>query len=290
MAVGPTGEGSRPRVARLRASDDLKASLEAAVAAIGGFRQVVAPGDTILLKPNFNTADPPPASSDPRFVAAAIELLYDYGARKVILGESSTLYTSTWRTLAKAGMLEAARRAGAEVVVFERWVPRDVDGRYLKRTQLAREVTEAAKIVYVTCLKTHHLADYTLSLKLAVGFVRPLARVGMHLSHLREKVAELNTLFAPDLILTDGRRCFIAGGPAAGVVREPGLIFAARDRVALDVEGVRVIQSYPGNSLAGRDAWRLGQIRRAVELGLGASGPDGYEVVDAAVSGFAARA
>ena len=34
-------------------------------------------GDEILLKPNFNTADPPPASSDPEFVKAVIELLFE---------------------------------------------------------------------------------------------------------------------------------------------------------------------------------------------------------------------
>jgi len=268
-------------VGKVRASEDLKATIDRVVAAIGGFGKVVTPGDSILLKPNLNTADPPPASSDPLFVKALIELLYDHGAAKVLLGECSTITSSTRRVLAKTGMLELARQAGAEILPFEQWVGTKVDGRYLKRVGFAKAVLEAPKIVYATCLKTHHLAQFTMSLKLAVAFMRPRERILLHLRHIGEKIAELNTLVAPDLILTDGRQCFISGGPTAGECREPGVVLASGDRIAIDVEGLRILQTYPGGSLAGEDVWRLAQIRRAVELGLGARGPQHYAVVEA---------
>lgn len=60
--------------------EDLKAAIDQVVMAIGGLgklAKLVGRGDTILLKPNFNTADPPPASSNPLFVRAIAELLYD---------------------------------------------------------------------------------------------------------------------------------------------------------------------------------------------------------------------
>jgi uncharacterized protein (DUF362 family) len=268
-------------VGKIYASEDLKATIDRVVATMGGFDKVVARGDTVLLKPNLNTADPPPASSDPLFVKALIELLFDYGATRVVLGESSTLTASTRRVLASTGMLEVARQSGAEVLPFEQWVEVDVGGRYLSRIGFAKAALEAPKIIYATCLKTHRLADFTMSLKLAVAFMRPRDRIVLHLRHLREKIAELNTVVAPDLILTDGRRCFISGGPAAGECREPGLVLASGDRIAIDVEAIRILQSYPGNSLAGKDPWALGQIRRAVELGLGARGPRDYAVVEA---------
>ncbi|MHB1006610.1 MAG: hypothetical protein ACYC3S_13355 [Chloroflexota bacterium] len=50
----------------------------------------------------------------------------------------------------------------------------------------------------------------------------------------------------------------------------------------MDVEGLRVIQGHAGNNLAGKDPWQLPVIKRAVELGLGARGPEGYQVVTAA--------
>ena len=268
-------------VARVRADADLRGSIERAVGAIGGFCRAITPGDTVLLKPNLNTADPPPASSDPLFLKAVIELLYAHGAQKVFVGESSMLALSTARVLRQTGVLDVARDAGAEVAVFDRWVNQTLDGKYLKRVSFARAALEAPKLVYATALKTHRLAEYSNSLKLAVAFVRPRERILLHLHSLAHKIAELNTLVAPDLILTDARRCFISGGPSTGVMREPGLILASGDRIAVDVEGVRIIQSCPGNSLAGKDPWQLAQIRRAVELGLGARGPGDYAVVEA---------
>jgi hypothetical protein len=57
------------------------------------------------------------------------------------------------------------------------------------------------------------------------------------------------------------------------------LILAAGDQVAIDVEAIRVIQGYPGNSLS-KEPWELPMIRHAVELGLGASSEAAYRVVD----------
>ncbi|MBC8264327.1 MAG: DUF362 domain-containing protein [Anaerolineales bacterium] len=275
-----TNEG-KALVSKLRCDGDLGQGIGQAVAAIGGFERLVEPGDTILVKPNFNTADPPPASSDPQFVKAVIELLYEHGAGKVIVGESSMLRLSTRDTLRQTGMLQAAEEAGAEVVFFDEgeWVTAEIGGRYLKKVALAKAGLEAEKIVYVCCLKTHRYADFTMSLKLAMGFVRRRDRVEMHLRRLREKLAELNLVIALHLIIMDGRRCFISGGPSAGELREPNLILASGDRIAIDVEALKVIQSYPGHSLK-KSPWELTMIRRAVELGLGAASEAEYEVVD----------
>ncbi len=274
-----TDEG-KALVSRVQCEGELKQDISRAVAAIGGFERLVEPGDQILVKPNFNTSDPPPASSDPRFVKAVIELLYEHGAASVVLGESSMFRLSTRETMGQAGMLQAAEEAGAQVVAFDEgdWVPVRTGGRFLKKVALARAAVEAAKIVYLPCLKTHRFADFTVSLKLAMGFVRGRDRVGMHIRRLREKLVDLNLAIAPDLVIVDGRRAFISGGPMEGEVREPDLILASGDRVAVDVEALKVIQSYAGHSLQA-DPWELPMIRRAVELKLGATSEGDYLVV-----------
>jgi uncharacterized protein (DUF362 family) len=251
------------------------------VASIGGFERLVEPGDEILVKPNFNTEDPPPASSDVEFVQAVIQLLYQHGAGRVVVGDSSTMFRSTRTILQNLGMSRATEEAGAELISFDdgEWLPVDTGGAYLRRVALAKAGLEAAKIVYVCCIKTHNLADFSMSLKLAMGFVRPRDRIGMHLRRLKEKLVDLNLAIAPDLIIMDGRRCFISGGPSAGEVREPNLILASGDRIAIDVEALKVIRSYPDNNLEA-DPWELPMIRRAVELGLGAASEGEYRVVD----------
>jgi hypothetical protein len=56
------------------------------------------------------------------------------------------------------------------------------------------------------------------------------------------------------------------------------MILASGDRIAIDVEGLRIIQGYPGNSLK-KDPWELTMIQRAVALGLGATSDSAYEVI-----------
>ena len=68
------------------------------------------------------------------------------------------------------------------------------------------------------------------------------------------------------------------GGPCYGLARQPNVILASGDRVAVDVEAIRVLQRYPECSLTA-DPWVYRQIREAVRLGLGVRGPDGYRLV-----------
>jgi len=123
-------------------------------------------------------------------------------------------------------------------------------------------------LILLPCLKTHSYAQFTGALKLSVGFIKPSERVHLHLSHLQEKIAALNKIIHPDLIIMDARKCFIREGPSEGEVKEPNLILASRDRVAIDIEGIKIIQSFEGNSLIGIDPWELPQIKRAVEFGI----------------------
>jgi uncharacterized protein (DUF362 family) len=268
-------------VSRIRAEgNDMKQDILNAVEAIGGFGKVVEKDDQILLKPNFNTGDAPPGSSDPDFIKAVIELLYEYGAGNVLIGESSMMSASTRKIFEDTGMLGKAHEAGGDVVFFDEgdWVKVRTGGKFLKNVSLPKDALQPRKLVNVCCMKTHRWAKFTLSMKLAVGFMKPNERMRLHLTHLEEKIADLNLVVHPSLIIMDGRKCFINGGPACGELREPNLILASGDRIAIDVEAVKSIQSFEDNSLQ-NDAWSYTQIRRAVNLELGSSNEQAYTVV-----------
>jgi uncharacterized protein (DUF362 family) len=136
------------------------------------------------------------------------------------------------------------------------------------------------KIVFVPLLKSHHAADFTGAIKLSMGFVKPLFdQIAFHASHLHEKLAELALVVKPDLTIMDARRVFIKGGPSKGELREPNLILASSNQVAIDVEGVKVLQNYLGCSLEGKNVWDLMQIKHAVELGLGPHNEEEYKTI-----------
>lgn len=246
---------------------------------IGGFKKILSGGETVLLKPNYNTADPYPGSSDPKFVRAVVELLREHGAGQIAIGES-TAYLRHRRVLEAAGLLAVARELGVEVIVYDEdgWERVRVGGRYLKRVKVAKALRRFERLVYACCPKSHHAAKFTGSLKLGMGLIGQLDRFWMHLRYLQEKIAEMNLAFAPDLILADMRRTFIRGGPAKGELREPGLILASGDRVALDVEAIKIIQTYPGHTLP-TDPWMLPQIAQAAELGIGATSETAYRIL-----------
>jgi uncharacterized protein (DUF362 family) len=267
-------------VSKVRNDTNVKENILKAVNLIGGFSKVVDKGDEILLKPNYNSSDPPPASSEPEFIKVLIELLYENGAGKVVVGESSMEGRTTRKVMTKTGTLEKIVGTKAEVVFFDqgKWVRVNVGGKYLKRVSLAEKAVQARKVVYCCNIKTHFRADFSLSLKLGFGFVKGSERLGFHLEHLKEKMADLNLVIHPDLIIMDGRKCFITGGPFHGEVREPNVIFASGDRIAIDVEGIKIIESYEGTKLT-EDPWSYTQIRRAVELGLGVRNEQEYEVI-----------
>jgi uncharacterized protein (DUF362 family) len=104
-------------------------------------------------------------------------------------------------------------------------------------------------------------------------------RMGKTEEPMDMKMIELSLPLGPDLIIMDGRKSFVTDGPAEGEVVEPGVVMASGDRIAIDVEGVKILQSYPRDNLIKMPAWEMPLIRRAIELGLGASSEDDYMVL-----------
>lgn len=269
-------------VSKVKASADLKQSIETAVNLIGGFEKVISNGDKVVVKPNFNSDDPFPASSDPEFVKAMVLLLYDAGASQVVIAESSGMpWLPTKNVLEKTGMLRVAMQCNAEVRIldYSEWISIPINGKRWKQVSIAKDaLIEDAKYVWLPCMKTHRYANFSLSLKLAVGLLDFKLRGDLHSAYLEEKIAELNLVIRPDLIIIDGRRCFVSGGPDVGLVEEPNIILASGDRVAIDVEAIKVIESFDNASLK-EDPWSYLQIRRAVELELGVKSEQDYKVI-----------
>jgi uncharacterized protein (DUF362 family) len=115
-------------------------------------------------------------------------------------------------------------------------------------------------------------------MKLAFGFVHPGERRAFHFSYREEKLAEISLCWQPDLIIVDGRKAFITGGPATGQTVEPGLILASGDLTAIDVEAVKTMLSYRAKNKLLSDRWEIPQIASAMKHRLGI-GKDDYVMV-----------
>jgi len=260
------------KVAKVKIEKGLREAILEAVDIIGGFEKFINRGEVVLLKPNFNSADPFPASTDFEFLKAVVKLVYDYGAKIVMIGDSSTMTLNTRKVMEKLKIFDLLNMEPTpRIYPFEEgeWIKKEIpEAKYLKSVSMPKILDRPDKLILLPCLKTHSYAQFTGALKLSIGFMKPSERVHLHLKHLQEKIAELNKLIHPDLIIMDARKCFINEGPAHGDVREPNLILASTDRVAIDVEGIKIIQSFKGNSLEGIGPRELPQIKRAIEFGI----------------------
>lgn len=256
----------KPIVSKIKVGNDLKSAVKKAAGNLSQFK-----GEEVLIKPNYNTNDPFPASTDPEFLKVIIELLYSVGAKKVIVAESCRFFSDSRKQMEH--VIPIAEKAGVEFVLLTEkndWKKVKVNGKYLKSISMSETFLKAKKQVWLPCLKTHFLGKFTMSLKLPIGMLNPKTKLKLHNGNLERRIADLHlVLKAPDLIIMDARKCFITGGPTSGIVREPNLILSSTDRIAIDVEGIKVIQSFEGNSLVGKDPWELLQIKTAVENNIG---------------------
>jgi uncharacterized protein (DUF362 family) len=256
---------------------------------LSGFR-----GATVALKANYNSADPFPASTHPDTLRALTQGLKDAGAGPMALVERSGMGV-TARVLEDMGVHDVAREVGFKVVVMDRLGANGYvhhappDSHWKKGFLLERHFAEADRVVQTCCLKTHQYGGhFTLSLKNAVGAVAKYdpATGYNYMNELhgsrqqRTLIAEISQAFRNDLIVMDGLRAFVSGGPHAGRQVEPGVIVVGTDPVAVDAVGVAILRLYGTTPEVTRGAvFEQEQIARAVELGLGAATPEDIELV-----------
>ena len=234
-----------------------------------------------MVKPNFNSADPFPASTDLDFLRAVIEMLLDAGATVTVGEGAGGMGRPTDNVFRKVGLHELAKQLGITLTVFEDkasdWLRIKIDGDYLKTVTMPRSAYEADKLVSVPCMKTHFLAAYSGALKLAFGFVHPGERRSFHFGNLQHKLAEVNLCWQPQLTIMDARKAFVSGGPDKGRLAYPGLILASGDLVAIDVEAIKVLIEHGAKANLPADPLKLPQIATARKHGLGV---DAYTVVE----------
>jgi uncharacterized protein (DUF362 family) len=121
-----------------------------------------------------------------------------------------------------------------------------------------------------------------MSLKLSVGITHKKNMTELHSSFLsmRKMIAEINQSYTPSLILLDALEAFVDGGPDRGRRKKADLILAGTDRIAIDAVGLSVLKELGSNrAIMGKGIFEQEQIARAVELGLGISGPEEIDMV-----------
>jgi uncharacterized protein (DUF362 family) len=248
-------------------------------------------GKTVVLKPNFNSADPFPGSTHNETLRGLVTTLQSMGATKVVLAERSGPGDSTRRVMEKKGIFELAKELNFEIVNLEElgvagWVHlRPENSHWPNGFHFPRLYHEAECIVQTCCLMTHaYGGHFTLSLKNSVGLVPRIGYPYMSQLHSspfqRDMIAEINVAYSPAIVVLDGLECFVDGGPARGTIASPRVIIAGNDRVAIDAVGVAILRSLGTTGQVNQGPiFKQDQIARAAALGLGVTKPEQIKIV-----------
>lgn len=260
----------------------------------------------ILLKPNFNSADPTPGSTHPDLLRALVELFWDGGARTITVGDRSGM-GNTRQVMATLGLFDLARDLDFDAIVFDElersaWeLIQPYESHWQQGFPFPACCLDADLIVQTCCLKTHRYGGhFTLSLKNSVGMAAKYRPGDNHnymtelhgSQHQRRMIAEINSAYSPALIILDGVDAFVTGGPANGKLVESNVILAGTDRIAIDAVGVALLRHFGTTPEVHEGAiFEQEQIARAVELELGIASPSQIDLVtgDAESAAYAAE-
>lgn len=276
---------NRALVSFVVTQEDIKSDVQSAVSLIGGFEKSLKTQDRILIKPNYNSDDPPPGSTALDFLAAVIDLLRESGYSKIAVGEGSGRpWVPTSKNFEKTGLSAKMAQMDIPLLDFDQseYIDVPVNGEYLDVIAYPKDLENFDKIIYLPTMKTHYLAGFSMSLKLTVGIVHLFDRFLLHDDNnmfVSERSAEMNIPIKPDLIIMDGRISFVSGGPAIGQAVHPNIILASGDQIALDVQGIRFLQNYAAVNHLTKNAWDLPQIKTAVKHNLGVKSEDEIQLV-----------
>ena len=237
----------------------------------------------VVLKPNFNTADPTPGSTHNDTLRALVLALQQMGAKEITLAERSGPGDSTRSVMERKGISKLAQELSFKISNLEEAGPEGwskiepTDSHWSQGFHFPRIYLEAESIVQTCCLKTHaYGGHFTMSLKNSVGLVPlrgyPYMSELHSSSYQRQMIAEINTAYSPDLVVLDGVEAFVNGGPHRGTKVEADVMLAGTDRVAIDAVGVAILRLLGTTPEVSRGSiFEQEQIARAAELGLGVS-------------------
>jgi uncharacterized protein (DUF362 family) len=244
------------------------------IAAMGGMKSFVKPGQTVVVKPNIGWAKTPEAAANtnPELVKRIIEHCFKAGAKTVyVLDHTCNDWKECYRL---SGISEAAKAAGAKVECgnYEKTY-REVDvpkGKKLKKTMIHNTILDADVFINVPVLKNHGGAVMTCAMKNLMGMVWD--RRYFHRNDLQQCIADCVTARKPDLNIVDAFRVMKKGGPRGrnlDDVVEMKYQLLSTDIVAIDTAASKII---------GISTSRIPHLKLGEELKLGTMDIDSLKV------------
>ncbi|MGO9260187.1 MAG: DUF362 domain-containing protein [Bryobacteraceae bacterium] len=229
-------DAALPEMAVIQGDDPARMARRA-IQELGGIRRFISRGDVVVIKPNaaWDRTMEQAANTNPLVVAEVSRLCLEAGARRAIVTDVSI--NNPPSCFARSGIAAAARAAGAEVILPEDRLFREVDlrGQVLNSWPVLEPFLNADKVINIPIAKHHSLTGATLGMKNWYGILGG-PRQRLH-QQIHESLVDLADFMRPTLTLIDAFRVLLKNGPGGGNPADVDLkktLIAGTDPVALD--------------------------------------------------------
>jgi uncharacterized protein (DUF362 family) len=233
--------------------DAIKKGLENVMDKLGGLRQFVTKGQTVLLKPNLvsehglkDGITKGGITTDIRVVQSLVELLSPI-AGKIIIAEGSSINRSeTMKMFIHYGYDKIKDRFPEKVTLVDLNTDQCVEksiphGRRLEKRMVPKAIVDADVIINMPVLKLHFAAGASLSIKNLQGAIPPLEKYKVHFFGLWQNLINTYKVIMPDLIIIDGLYGQEDFGPVSGSPRKMDLLLGGTNPVAVDTVALKVM-------------------------------------------------
>jgi uncharacterized protein (DUF362 family) len=237
-------------------------------------------GKRVVLKPNLVEYNREKViNTDPRVVAAAIELCKSEGAAEVIVAEGPGHCRNVEYLVAASGLGDVLRRYNVRFVDINHDEPVKLPnlGRLtgLEHLFMSKTVATADVLISLPKLKTHHWAGATLSMKNLFGTLPGICygwpKNELHWRGIENSIVDIALTRTPELAIVDGIIGMEGDGPLNGTPKPLGALVMGTDLVAVDSTCCRLMRLAPekiGHIVLGNRK-RLGLLRGEQILQLG---------------------
>ncbi len=211
-------------------------------------------GRRVVLKPNLVEYHRDKViNTDPRVVAAAVELCRREGAAEVVVAEGPGHCRNVEHLVAASGLGDVLRHCKVPFVDLNHDEPvRRLNlGRLtgLSHLYLSQTVATADVVVSLAKLKTHHWAVATLSLKNLFGTLPGICygwpKNVLHWHGIDKSIVDIALTRPPDLAVVDGILGMEGDGPLNGTPVPSGVLVMGTDPVAVDATCCRLMRLDP---------------------------------------------
>jgi len=237
---------------------EVLAAVERGVSLLGGAGKFVQPGEKILLKLNWLSADPPEkcVTTHPA-VFRAVATVFQRAGAQLSYGDSPG-FQPPETAAKKTGAAEVADQLGIPLGDFragqEIHFP---EGRQNKRFMISNAVLESDGVISLPKMKTHAFQRVTGAVKNQFGCIPGALKGEFHVKipsayDFAKMLIDLNAFVRPRLFVMDGVIAMEGNGPRGGDPRKMNVLLFSTDPIALDATMCRLMNLDPALVLTNR--------------------------------------